>query len=50
MEYQRILNENRRNLAEITDKSELLAQGMNFVTTINKKIEILLKSCAEIKL
>lgn len=50
VEYQRILNGNRQNLAEISDKSELLVEGINFITNINKKIEILLKSCAEIKL
>lgn len=50
VEYQRILNGNRRSLAEIAERSERLSNGMNFITNVNRKIEILLKSCSEIKL
>jgi hypothetical protein len=44
------LSGNRQNLAEISEKSERLVKGMEFINDLNKKIEILLKSYAEIKL
>lgn len=48
--HQRILDRNRQNLSETTAGSEELRAQINYFTDINRQIEILLKSCAEIKL
>ena len=48
--YQRMLESNRINLAEIYAESERLNHGLSFLNNMNKRIENLLISCSEIKL
>ena len=48
--YQRMLDQNRKTLSEISAGSEELTSQINYFKDINSRIEALLKSCSEIKL
>ena len=48
--YQRMLERNRRTLSEMSAGSEELTAQINYFKNINRQIEVLLKSCSEIKL
>lgn len=50
VKYQQILENNRQDLAEISEKSELLSVNRDHVNGLNKRIEFLLHSCSKINL